>query len=296
MKQLAVISILLLPLMLFSQKASVTVDSSTYLVGDYIRVEASAERSGLLVFPSPDALAGSLELVSAAPADTSADSSRIIQNLIFSAYDSGDYYIPSVQFIYKNNSTFDTVVTDSLPVRVNLVAVDTTQAFKPIKENIDVDYTDYSWLWWVLVVMILAAFAWLAYRYWRKRAEQLANKPRVITSTLSSYSLGQLDELEVEKVWQDGRYKEYFSRLTDVLRHYMEQRLGIRAMEATTDEILDAIGHDGGIEELLRLSDNVKFAKYLPVEAQCVKAMETTRSYIHSTTPDPDPEIELKVR
>lgn len=296
MNKLALIWVLLLPQMLFAQKATVTVDSSVYLVGDYIRVEASAERSGLVVFPTPDALAGSLELISTAPADTSADSTRITRNLIFSAYDSGYYYIPSVQFIYENNGLYDTIFTDSLPVRVNLVAVDTTQAFKPIKENIDVDYTDYSWLWWVLAFLLLLGFAWLTYRYWRRRAERLANMPKVITSTLSSYSFGQLDELEAEKVWQDGRYKEYFSRLTDVLRHYMEQRLGIRAMEATTNEILHAIGHDTGIEELLRLSDNVKFAKYLPVEAQCVKAMGTARNYIQSTTPDPDPEIELEVR
>lgn len=60
--------------------------------------------------------------------------------------------------------------------------------------------------------------------------------------------------------------------LADLLREYIQRRLGILAIQQTTPEFLSAIQHDERLPEarrselkkLLREVDQIKFANYLP--------------------------------
>ena len=62
--------------------------------------------------------------------------------------------------------------------------------------------------------------------------------------------------------------KEYYTRLTDTLRKYIEERFGFNAMEMTSNEIICRLRETGdqkGIDELHELfetADLVKFAKH----------------------------------
>ena len=59
-------------------------------------------------------------------------------------------------------------------------------------------------------------------------------------------ALKDLDKLKAEKLWLQGREKEFYSKLTDILRHYIYEREGINAMEMTTGEILNEVRKIGG--------------------------------------------------
>ena len=48
------------------------------------------------------------------------------------------------------------------------------------------------------------------------------------------WAFKELEKLEKEKVWQQN-IKEYYSRLTDVARTYIELRYKVPAMEKTTE-------------------------------------------------------------
>ena len=62
--------------------------------------------------------------------------------------------------------------------------------------------------------------------------------------------------------------KEYYTKLTDTLRKYMEERYGFNAMEMTSSEIIEhlmATQDQKALDELRHLfttADLVKFAKY----------------------------------
>ena len=62
--------------------------------------------------------------------------------------------------------------------------------------------------------------------------------------------------------------KEYYTKLTDTLRKYIEERYGFSAMEMTSSEIIErltAAGDQQSLDELRQLfmtADLVKFAKY----------------------------------
>jgi hypothetical protein len=90
-------------------------------------------------------------------------------------------------------------------------------------------------------------------------------------------AIRKLEALRNQKLPQNGRHKQYWSGLTDILREYLEGRFGIGALEMTTDETLAALSAprregvvDGkrydNLSELLRTADLVKFAKFVPDE------------------------------
>ena len=87
--------------------------------------------------------------------------------------------------------------------------------------------------------------------------------------------LQQLRELGSEKVWQQGDHKQYHSRLTDLLRTYIEERYRVPAMESTTDELLRELRvsamnreHQQHLRNMLELADMVKFAKAVPTREE----------------------------
>lgn len=62
--------------------------------------------------------------------------------------------------------------------------------------------------------------------------------------------------------------KEYYTRLTETLRKYIEERYGFRAMEMTSSEIIDRLTETQDrqaldeLRALFQTADLVKFAKY----------------------------------
>jgi hypothetical protein len=62
--------------------------------------------------------------------------------------------------------------------------------------------------------------------------------------------------------------KEYYTKLTDTLRRYIEERYGFSAMEMTSTEIIEQLTRKGDqtmldeLRQLFQTADLVKFAKY----------------------------------
>ena len=62
--------------------------------------------------------------------------------------------------------------------------------------------------------------------------------------------------------------KEYYTKLTDTIRRYIEERYGFSAMEMTSSEIIDRLVQQGDqkaldeLRGLFQTADLVKFAKY----------------------------------
>lgn len=101
--------------------------------------------------------------------------------------------------------------------------------------------------------------------------------------------------------------KEYYTRLTDTLRKYMEERFGFNAMEMTSGEIiarLQEVEDKKMIDELRDLfttADLVKFAKYKSLinenDANLVNAIEfinTTKQENQPTTERIEPQLTEK--
>ena len=78
----------------------------------------------------------------------------------------------------------------------------------------------------------------------------------------------RIEEIKAEKMVSSENQKEYYTRLTETLRKYIEERYGFRAMEMTSSEIIDRLTETQDrqaldeLRALFQTADLVKFAKY----------------------------------
>jgi len=152
-----------------------------------------------------------------------------------------------------------------------------------------------SELWpYIIAVLTAGIFTAVLVYYLRRRK---GKKPFLAYSRPEDppyvLALHELDRLAEEKLWQHGHIKQYYTRLTEIIRSYIEKQFSIPAMEMTTDEILEQWKHNGNkslelftsLKELLGLADLVKFAKEKPLPS--FNEMNLTRAYefVRNTRP-----------
>ena len=81
-------------------------------------------------------------------------------------------------------------------------------------------------------------------------------------------AMQEIEQIKADKMVASENSKEYYTKLTDTLRKYIQERYGFNAMEMTSSEIiakLTATQDDTALSELRHLfltADLVKFAKY----------------------------------
>ena len=109
------------------------------------------------------------------------------------------------------------------------------------------------------------------------------------------WAMAQLDVLKNDELWQQGEVKEYYSRLTDILRLYIEKEMGKPAMESTADEVIDIISElkPGDelmerCESLMMLSVGVKYARQTPDEKEHRESLNTLEHFLEAFKPEPE--------
>lgn len=278
-------------------KITTRTDSTNILIGQPVKVVldivTDPDKEKLQWPVIPDSFEG-LEQSDSLRTDTVGGPKHLRQTITVTGFDSGRFVVPPFEFYVKpmDGSEPYTILTDSVVVNVRSVAVDTTQAFKPIYDIMNVPKTalDY-WPWYLGISMLLIAI--LAYMYWRKnRKPAPVAAPAPPPEPAHIIALRALQQLEQEKVWQSGDFKSYYSRLTEIFKEYAEARFGIPAVEQTTEEFLQAMKpvtqlnqQREKVEQILRLADLVKFAKTWPTPEENEGSMERVKALIEWTKP-----------
>ncbi len=104
----------------------------------------------------------------------------------------------------------------------------------------------------------------------------------------------RLAALVKAKLIEAARLKEFYGRISNILRHYIEDRFELRAPERTTEEFLfelqytkELSGSDkGGLKEFLQHCDLVKFARHKPTNEQIQKTFDLVKNFIEKTKSD----------
>jgi hypothetical protein len=288
---------------LFSQqipvKVSAKLDSTQALIGDQVNLNINIEfiKDVTLNFPNISDSIGKLIILRKSAFDTtkSENFTRLSQNLLFTCFDSGYYQIPPIDFTYKvgNDTILYTVSSNSLYIKFFTVNVDTTKPIKDIKPPLEVPFTIWDYIWYILGFLLFIGIAlgiiFLIYKRKPKIKEIVRFDPKIPAHV---QALLDLEKLESEKLWQSGKVKEYHSRLTDILRLYLERRFSFPALESTTSDIIIQIrtflsGSEilSNIKFVLELADLVKFAKNIPLPDENTRVMDLSRNIIESTIP-----------
>ncbi|MDM8004083.1 MAG: hypothetical protein QUS66_14495, partial [Bacteroidota bacterium] len=136
-----------------------------------------------------------------------------------------------------------------------------------------------------------ALIVWLLARFLPRNPLRRFVRPPAPPEPAHIVALRDLQALREAELWQKGEIKEYYSRLSDILRRYLDGRYGISSPELTTDETVRMLqkaavttpGQMAMVKELLSVSDMVKFAKYLPDSAVHVAFMENAVRFVEET-------------
>lgn len=279
---------------------TVAVDSTAVKIGeqiDYI-LQIKADSTAQVVFPE-EPLFAPFELLESSPIDTIRYQSHYLYTKKYALiqFDSGDYFIPQQQVIVDGFSK----IADLIPIRVNTVEVDTTKQklyeIKPLQE-VDRNYEELiAQILWVVVFLLALVGVFYTYLF-QKRKKELRNRELPPFDR----ALEALKELEKEYPSEQEEYKNYYSRLTDVVRRYLEEEAKIDALESTSDELLTKLElrKNAGtldldqktlnsLRKVLQNADLVKFAKSLP-EQQIATADRTVVEQVVKETKEALPE------
>lgn len=220
-----------------------------------------------------------------------------VQTLTISAYDSGYFAIPPV-WLKNTLDSSKSLATDALLLEVHTVPTDTLLSkTKDIKPEYDYPFK-WSWykeyFYWGGATLLLLAGLILLWYYWVKKRKKKEVKP-VILEPPHVIALRELEKLKQEAIWKENRTKEFHSAISEILRAYIERRYHFPALESTTDEIMSVIKtkvitqeQKENLEQILRLSDLVKFAKWSPLPNENEWSVDSAIQFVKQTMiPEP---------
>jgi hypothetical protein len=299
------IFVLLTPLFLFSKVGAQSkiidakVDAQQIVLGDQLRYFLSATVDTTQVKLNwasfPDTF-NSLEIVEKGKIDTQRNGALVTykQRLLITGFDSGSFLIPRFQFLsLSKKGMIDSLFSDSFRLMVNTVAVDTSKEFKAIKNIVAIQS---SWMdnWPLILVVLLTIIitAFLVVYILNKRKNKPKEQMAELVETYHQRSLRLLHELDKRELWQQDKVKDYYTELSEIVRHYIEQRFKTNAMELTTDELLrkakkhrEMAMFRNSLKPLLEAADLAKFAKANPLPEEHIEAMQLALDFVKVSAP-----------
>lgn len=292
---------------LLPSKAQVSVeaaiDSLEILIGEqaHISLQVSLDADQRAILPVyPDTLVKGVEVLDVAKPDTQYlnDNRRLLIKEVYTitSFDSALYYLPPMEVqvedeVYKSNP---------LALKVISMPVDTLHPDQFFGTK-DVMKPDFMWSDWYGViacaVLWVPALFLLLYLIKRIRDNQPIIRKVKVEPKLPPHqqAMQEIERIKAEKVWQHGLSKEYYTQLTDALRTYIENRFGFKALEMTTDEIIERLESVHDVEAirelrgLLRTADLVKFAKFIPMMNENDANLLNAVNFINETKEAEDP-------
>lgn len=258
----------------YSQEITVkaTLDSNKIFVGDWVHLQLDVNKAKDVHIQLPyfeKSLSEGIEIIDQQVTDSSF--SHMAMKYTITAYDSGLFYIPPIPVLFQlPNGVVDTIFTKASYLEVQPFYFDQLgEEIADINELQPVKFALKDFIWIIFVVIGLGILGGaLHYFLFENRKKKGIVKSEPVTPPYIQ-ATERLQKLEQEELWQQGKLKEYYTELTEVLRWYIEAQYYIPALEQTTEEIIKSVTYKGVfdadsiqmLKDLLPLADMVKFAK-----------------------------------
>ncbi|MFQ6130730.1 MAG: hypothetical protein ACE5R4_01720, partial [Armatimonadota bacterium] len=211
-------------------------------------------------------------------------------------YDVGEQTIPAVAVPYRGpDGAQGTVRTEPVRIQVKSVAPADATEIKDVRPPRELGGTTLRpvLIGLALLAGLLALAAGVAYLRRRPR-EEVAPEPAPPARPPEEVAYEKLAELARSDLLIRGAISEYYDRLSDIVREYIEGRYEVPALEMTSEETLAGMRAAGVRDEHVALFDRVfpswdlaKFAKHEPPDEVCRGAIDEARALVEATTPVP---------
>lgn len=282
---------------LHAQEVKVATNTKNIKIGEQIeyKISVQAPADAAVVFPEGQTF-GALEMVKTNPIDTlkEAGKFRLEKAYYLTLFDEGKYTIPQQKINISNKDFY----TDSLLIEVHTIVVDTLKQplydIKPIAE-VASPSSSHLWLWIFLGIVALVLTAAALYFFVFRKKKLSAEEERKKLPPFER-AIQDLKDLQNSKYLIESQHKAYYTRLTDIVKEYLEDEVHILAKESTTDELLAKINdlqQNGklhlsaetisNLKRVLQNADLVKFAKSKPSDNNAEYDRETIERVVIKT-------------
>lgn len=265
--------LMLLDLHAFSQEAlgpKATVDKNKILIGEPIQLnlEARVPAGSAIHWFSMDSIPH-FEWVEKGSFDSSVIGDQMVyhQKLLITTFDSGTVYIPGLMIEIGGKQIY----TDSIPIEASYSPFDPGKDYHDIKDIINVENPYVKYIIWVIAIISLVSIIAVFYFAGRQAMRVVRSKTPAIRLTPYEEARKSLEELKKERLPEQGLVKLYYTRLNDILRIFVLHKLNMSSLEKTNEELIMQLRQVNisphqfsQLASALRMSDFVKFAKYLP--------------------------------
>jgi hypothetical protein len=305
-----ILSLLLLALLVSSAvpilaaegiEATLTPDRQELTVGDPVQLtlEVTHPAGYQVILPKLEQAWGPFEVRGQSQATTTANgdgTETTRQTIQVTLFDLGEFETPELPFSVSDGAG---QVSEGRVPSVSLAVVPTLAEddndLRDIKPQVALTVPP-IWPWLVgsaLLVAVAALVGWWAYR--RRQGKPFGLAPAVDNRPAWQVAYDTLDAIEGMDLLARGRFKEYYTLVTDTLRAYLESQFGLRVFDRTTSELKAILRgsdlapeHSRRFLDLFADSDLVKFAKFVPDLKKASRLAEEARTLVALTRPKPE--------
>lgn len=288
-------------------RATAKLDSAQILIGDHlnIRLEVIAPKTKPVQIPQLNAkileeAQATFEWIVNSKIDTLIENNnyKFSQIITITCFDSGSYVFPAIPIFTLDSQLV--AQTNPLFFEVTTIPVDTTAAIKDIKDISSI-YFSFHELWLyikeyalliLVTILVTGIVIYLIVRYLKNKKKKnpvafVKPKPKIKPHIIA---LKELEKLRQKKLWEQGRNKEYYTELVDIVRIYIDDKWEMGAMEMVSTEILSALNdkeiHEdvkSKLRQAFSIADLVKFAKWEPLPTEHDFAFKNCKEFVERT-------------
>ncbi len=215
-------------------------------------------------------------------------------NLELVFWDTGYIVIPEIEInilnldsvkLYSINS--DSIIVEVVSVKEkNMNLSPGSDGILPIKGPVKVQ--TYEDLYLALKIITLAIIAYGIISLWKKRSKkELEKVDRSNYVMPTNIALMKLEKLKQFELSSEVSKKDFFVKISLILREYIENSFFIRALEMTTEDIsdnYDLFPFDSDLvtelTSILQRADMVKYAREKKDREQCMKYLKRSISFV----------------
>jgi hypothetical protein len=205
-------------------------------------------------------------------------------------FTTGEVTIPELSLFYTdsgNNRQELKVSSASVTVDSVLAKAGMAAGIRDIKLPLALPVPLSVYLAWLAALAAIGAGVFFWYRAYRKRHAAAFPEVAVPAVPADQLALQELEKLKNAGLVQEGRIKEYYIALSEIIRTYIAAVYAMTTLDRTTAEIYQELRQkEPDKRRLSRLKDFfdecdlVKFAKYRPDEPLCLQDWDTARKIV----------------
>lgn len=140
-------------------------------------------------------------------------------------------------------------------------------------------------------LLLFIIVLWLIAKFFKHK-----NNPQIHIKTPYEIAMEELISLEREHLIEHHQVKEYYFKLSIIIRKYLEGRFNISAPTLTTEEFFKVVtgkkilnpDYTATLNIFLNSCDYVKFAKYIPSSEEIETTFSSAKNFVEETKQDID--------